>query len=71
LSGNLLVGSNNIEFSFLINREAKLVIRENGVDARSKKSINVALPTLATDAASKIYVDSKIQQSQATAQDRL
>ncbi len=64
LSGNLLLGSNNIEFStgnvssqgdlsFIINREAKLVIRDNGLDACSKKLINVALPTLATDAASK------------------
>ncbi len=82
LSGNLDIGSNAIEFStgvissqgdlsFIINREAKLVIRENGFDACSKKLINVALPTLATDAASKSYVDSEIQQIQATAQDRL
>jgi hypothetical protein len=55
----------------MINREAKLVIRENEVDACSKKLINIALPTLATDAASKGYVDLGIQQSQATAQDRL
>ena len=69
LSGNLSVGSNNIEFStgnissqedlsFIINREAKLVIRENGIDACNKKLINIALPTLAADAASKSYVDS-------------
>ena len=47
LFGHLLVGSNNIEFStgdissqedlsFLINREAKLVLRENGIDACNK-----------------------------------
>jgi len=41
------------------------------VDACSKKLINIALPTLATDAANKGYVDLEIQQVQATARDRL
>ncbi len=72
LSGNLALGSNNIEFStgdihseedlsFLINSETRLVIRPNGVDASDAKISNVALPTLAADAASKHYVDSEIQ----------
>jgi len=71
MSGNLSVGSNDIEFStgdissqedlsFTINREAKLVIRQNGFDACHTKLINIALPTLAADAASKDYVDSEI-----------
>mgnify|MGYP003389966288 CR=1 FL=1 len=73
LSGNLALGSNNIEFStgdissqedlsFIINTEAKLVIRENGLDVCNKKLINVASPTLATDAANKTYVDSEVLQ---------
>ncbi len=73
LSGNLALGSNNIEFStgdihseedlsFLTNSETKLVIRPNGVDACDAKISNVALPTLAADAASKHYVDSEMQQ---------
>jgi len=64
LSGNLALGSNNMEFStgdissqedlsFLINGETKLVLRENGLDACNKKLVNIALPTLASDAASK------------------
>ena len=72
LSGNLALGSNNIEFStgdilsqedlsFIINREAKLAIRENAIDACNKKLINIALPTLAADAANKSYVDSEVQ----------
>ena len=72
LSGNLCVGSNNIEFStgdissqedlsFTINREAKLVIRPNGMDVCDAKISNVALPTLAADAASKRYVDLEMQ----------
>ena len=69
LGGNLAMGPNNIEFSsgdihsvedlsFLINSETKLVLRPNGVDACDAKIINVALPTMAADAASKSYVDS-------------
>jgi len=82
LSGNLDIGSNTIEFSignisshgdlsFLINREAKLVIRENGLDACNKKLINVALPTEASGAASKSYVDAEVQHVQATGRERL
>jgi hypothetical protein len=82
MSGNLLVGSNNIEFStgnvssqgdlsFIINREAKLVIRENGLDACNNKLINLALPTLATDATNKSYVDSEVQHVQSTGRERL
>ena len=71
LGGNLAMGSNNIEFStgdissqedlsFMVNREAKLIIRENGIDVCQKKIVNIALPTEATDIASKGYVDSSV-----------
>ena len=62
LGGTLTMGANNIQFStgdihstedlsFLINSETKMVLRPNGVDVCDAKIRNVALPTLAADAA--------------------
>lgn len=76
LAGNLDMPSHNIGFTtghiagqeqlnFQVNREARLVIRDAGLDVCNKKIANVATPTEGTDSANKAYVDSAVQRVEA------